>query len=454
VPGRLPWLSARVNLIGLALADAWTMGFVYNIYFFQVSSRWAGLTGSITAAIFTWLSLSYLMGRYSADTRLRQTSLFKILRSSLLVAGLLLSTTVLTTWIFNQDDLRIDRGFLIPVIATTAIASTGFQIVLRRRQERIQKWVLIVSQVEIRILEQELNLEKSLQNVEVQLLSDRAATNDVLIALPDSYGLAISDSAILQDEVIEILLSKRSRGCNIQDLVSWTELHLQRVPPEIFSPRWLVNAEGFRLQPSRLTWRFKRLGDLAIGALLLLATSPIVLASAIAIRLFDGGPVFYEQVRTGLYGQTFRIRKLRTMQVNSESSGPQWACSNDQRITAVGHWLRKLRIDELPQLISVLSGEMSLIGPRPERPEIEQGLEEAIPHYRIRHWIRPGLSGWAQVCYRYGASMSDSKSKLSYDLYYLRNATILLDILILLKTIRLVVRAVGSTPRPSTPQIS
>jgi len=266
--------------------------------------------------------------------------------------------------------------------------------------------------------------------------------------------VAISDSAKLQDEAIEILLSKRSRGCNIQDLVNWTELHLQRVPPEIFSPRWLVNAEGFRLQPSRTTWRLKRIGDLAIGILLLLATSPIVLASAIAIRLCDGDPVFYKQVRTGLYGQTFRILKLRTMQVNSESSGPQWACSNDQRITAVGHWLRKLRIDELPQLISVLSGEMSLIGPRPERPEIEQGLEETIPHYRIRHWIRPGLSGWAQVCYRYGASMSDSRSKLSYDLYYLRNATILLDILILLKTIRLIARAEGSTPRPSTPQIS
>ena len=140
------------------------------------------------------------------------------------------------------------------------------------------------------------------------------------------------------------------------------------------------------------------------------------------------------------------------MQVNAEQGGPRWASHKDQRITPLGHWLRRTRIDELPQLWSVLRGDMSLIGPRPERPEFEIELERSIPHYRLRHWLRPGLSGWAQVCHPYGASVADAREKLSYDLYYLRNGNPLLDVLILIKTIRLVVLARGSIPLDLSPQ--
>jgi lipopolysaccharide/colanic/teichoic acid biosynthesis glycosyltransferase len=140
------------------------------------------------------------------------------------------------------------------------------------------------------------------------------------------------------------------------------------------------------------------------------------------------------------------------MHTQAEAIGAQWAKRNDPRITKIGSWLRRTRIDELPQLVSVLKGEMSLIGPRPERPEIELDLEERIPHYRCRHWVRPGLSGWAQVCYPYGASFADSRMKLSYDIFYLRNANLFLDAFILIKTIRLVFRAEGATPiQPPTP---
>jgi len=157
--------------------------------------------------------------------------------------------------------------------------------------------------------------------------------------------------------------------------------------------------------------------------------------------------VFYGQVRSGLFGEPIRIRKLRSMSVNAEAEGIRWASAGDARITRVGRWLRRLRIDELPQLLSVISGDMSLIGPRPERPELEKELEQVIPHYRVRHWIRPGLSGWAQVCHPYGASVADSRSKLSYDLYYLRNASLPLDLLILFKTIRLVMGGQGAEPK-------
>jgi lipopolysaccharide/colanic/teichoic acid biosynthesis glycosyltransferase len=189
------------------------------------------------------------------------------------------------------------------------------------------------------------------------------------------------------------------------------------------------------------------MGDLALGSLIVVASIPIIVLAAIAIKLTDGGPVFYRQIRSGLYGQPYTIWKLRSMRVNSEEQGAQWSEQNDTRITWVGSILRRTRLDELPQLWSVLKGDMSLIGPRPERPEIEEMLEEQIAHYRIRHWIRPGMSGWAQVCFPYGASLADSRMKLSYDLFYLRNAGFLLDILILIKTIKLVTRAEGAIPR-------
>lgn len=164
------------------------------------------------------------------------------------------------------------------------------------------------------------------------------------------------------------------------------------------------------------------------------------------IRLEDGAPVFYKQIRTGLYGMPIQIWKLRSMRHGAENKGVQWAQRDDPRITAVGKWLRRLRIDELPQLLSVLKGEMSLIGPRPERPELEETLQQAIPHYSIRHWVKPGLSGWAQVCYPYGASVEDSRIKLGYDLYYIRNAGPLLDFVVLIKTLRLLAGAKGSEP--------
>jgi lipopolysaccharide/colanic/teichoic acid biosynthesis glycosyltransferase len=165
------------------------------------------------------------------------------------------------------------------------------------------------------------------------------------------------------------------------------------------------------------------------------------------IRLEDGGPIFYGQQRTGLYGDSIKVWKLRTMGINAEASGAQWSRRDDPRVTRIGSLLRQTRIDELPQLVAVLRGEMSLIGPRPERPEIESGLELVIPHYRTRHWIRPGLSGWAQVCYPYGASVEDSRMKLSYDIFYLRNANLMLDLLILIKTFRLVSLGQGAVPQ-------
>lgn len=189
--------------------------------------------------------------------------------------------------------------------------------------------------------------------------------------------------------------------------------------------------------------QLKRTADVAVALVLLLLTLPLIGLAALLIWLEDRGPVFYVQERSGLMGRTFRVYKLRTMRCADPQAPATWTQRGDRRITRVGWCLRRVRLDELPQLLNVLLGDMSLIGPRPERPELEHDLEARIPHYRKRHWMPPGLSGWAQVCAPYAASVEEAELKLSYDLYYLRHWSTALDLLILLKTVKTVLKARG-----------
>ena len=181
--------------------------------------------------------------------------------------------------------------------------------------------------------------------------------------------------------------------------------------------------------------------------MILISSLPIIIISGIFIWLNDRGPIFYTQNREGLYGRNIKIVKLRTMKINAEEEGPQWSTKNDKRVTNIGKILRRTRIDELPQILSVIKGEMSLIGPRPERPEFNKEFNELIPNYYLRTYAKPGLSGWAQVNYPYGASLEDTKNKLSYDFYYIRNFSFWIDFLILFKTARIVFSGAGSIPK-------
>ena len=175
--------------------------------------------------------------------------------------------------------------------------------------------------------------------------------------------------------------------------------------------------------------------DIALSLVGTLLSAPILIVAIALIKLTSRGPVFYSQKRVGVGQNVFTIWKLRSMRIDSEKSGPQWAKAKDPRVTRVGRLFRKTRIDELPQFWNILHGEMSFIGPRPERPEFVEKLAGSIPYYRQRHLIKPGLTGWAQICYQYGASEEDAREKLSYDLYYLKNASFMLDMQIILQTI-------------------
>lgn len=245
-------------------------------------------------------------------------------------------------------------------------------------------------------------------------------------------------------ELIHKMLEAKLKGWNIRDIVKDYERSTGRVPVQYIHDEWFLSAEGFYLLKVSILQKFKRLTDIAFAVSLLILSSPILLITALAIHLDSPGPAIFRQVRVGKDGNPFELLKLRSMRLDAEESGAVWAQKNDGRVTRVGRLIRFLRIDEIPQMINVLRGEMSLIGPRPERPEFVSQLESRIPYYSVRHCIKPGITGWAQIRYPYGSSFEDALHKLEYDLYYIKNMTPLLDIKIFLKTIGVILFGQGA----------
>lgn len=239
------------------------------------------------------------------------------------------------------------------------------------------------------------------------------------------------------------LVMCRSQGIRVMDLAGFYERTKAEVHVDSLKASWLVYGHGFVQGVGR---RFaKRVFDIVTSSILLVLTAPLLLLTALAIKLDSPGPVFYRQERVGLGGRSFWCIKLRSMRTDAEKDGvARWATKNDSRVTRVGAFIRKTRIDELPQLISVLRGEMSMVGPRPERPSFVEELRKAIPYYDLRHSIKPGLTGWAQVRYSYGASLEDARRKHQFDLYYVKNNSLWLDLIVLIETVTVVLFREGA----------
>jgi sugar transferase (PEP-CTERM system associated) len=233
------------------------------------------------------------------------------------------------------------------------------------------------------------------------------------------------------------LLRIKTAGVHVNDVSSFLERETGRVDLDSVNPSWLIFSDGFS-SGRILSSISKRAFDIVVSAALLVIMGPIIALFAVLIRMDSPGSPFFRQLRVGLYGQTFEILKLRSMRMDAEVNGAQFATKNDPRVTRIGRFIRKTRIDELPQAWSVLKGDMSFVGPRPERPEFVAELEQQLAYYAERHIVKPGITGWAQVNYPYGASLEDSRHKLEYDLYYAKNYTPFLDMLIILQTIRVV----------------
>lgn len=240
------------------------------------------------------------------------------------------------------------------------------------------------------------------------------------------------------------LLRIKTTGVHVNDLSTFLERETGRVDLDSVNPSWLIFSDGFS-SGQRLSSIAKRLFDIIASAILLALTGPIILIAALIVKMDSKGPAFYRQKRVGLFNQEFEIIKLRTMRQDAEVAGQAvWAEKDDPRITRVGYWLRKLRIDELPQCWTVLKGQMSFVGPRPERRQFVEDLEQHLRYYAERHMVKPGITGWAQINYPYAASIEDARNKLEYDLYYAKNYTPFLDLLILIQTLRVILWPEGA----------
>lgn len=271
---------------------------------------------------------------------------------------------------------------------------------------------------------------KSIADIAIEKGAD-----EIVIAMDDRRG----------NLPVRELLDARFQGVEVIDILEFLERETGKIRIDLVQPSWLIFSPGFRRSYTRNL--AKRLLDVTFSGVVLLLAWPVMLLIALAIKLEDGlvAPVFYRQVRVGQDNASFNVLKFRSMREDAESDGKAiWASKNDSRVTRVGSFLRKSRLDELPQFFNVLAGQMSIVGPRPERPEFVRELEERIPYYSERHVVKPGVTGWAQLKYSYGASEEDAVEKLQYDLYYVKNQAVLLDFLIMLQTVEVVLWGKGA----------
>ncbi|MBA87548.1 MAG: sugar transferase [Euryarchaeota archaeon] len=396
-----------------------------------------------TIIINLWIFISYLIGKYHIRTSNTKTIISKIFFKTTLIYLFLL---IFYIFIFNFFKLE-NSNFSISIFIFSIFSFFSFvsQIIISKNFYTISQnnnTFLFIGDTK--------NFRKLKSQIKISDFNFKLIFYDYEIKKPisisDFNGIIIDDSLKnVFDELIDLLLFYKSNGIKIYNLLNWCNKFLQRFPPELIKKIDLINIDLVSKQ-SFFHKRLKRSFDIIISIFLLIFLSPLLLIIGLMIYLEDKGPIFFSQKRTGHKGSIFNILKFRTMKVNAESSGPKWAQRNDSRVTKIGRYLRLFRIDELPQLIYVFKGTMTLIGPRPERPEFDTNLSKKVPHYSLRYLVKPGLSGWAQVNYPYGASEKDAINKLSYDLYYLKNISIRLDILIFIKTIRLVLNKMLSEP--------
>jgi len=259
-----------------------------------------------------------------------------------------------------------------------------------------------------------------------------AHIDHIIVALDDRRGnMPITD-----------LLNNKLQGKIIEDSISFYEAITGKILVEKVNPAWLIFSEGFDY--GRMTYLIKRTSDLILALIGLTLSLPVTLFTALLIKLESPGPVFYRQERVGERGEVFSIYKFRSMRQDAEKDGAVWARQNDDRVTRIGNFIRKVRIDEIPQIWNVLRGQMSFVGPRPERPIFVNQLVEKLPYYSLRHSAKPGITGWAQVCYPYGASEEDALRKLEYDLYYIKHQSFFIDMLIIFRTVKTVLFQKGS----------
>ena len=396
--------------------------------------------------LFLYPSLGWLFGSFTL-LRWRRLPLLVLLQRVLLTAVGALLVIAVTRWITNPVDSvwLLHRRAQVFWFGGVSIWTLLVRIGLRHGLvlPDAPQLLLLADNCEAAMIQRAWNRvphHQHLQRIDAEQMTLRLQANS------DCFLLTVGPSWLersRQHPSFQGLKGFDPRRVQVVQPAGLFERQQERLPPVLLADGWMVYDEMPWASPFSFQTQLKRSADVVVAASLLLITSPVLLAAMVLIWLDDPGPVFFRQQRSGWMGDLFIVLKLRTMRVQPADAVASWTQLSDQRITRLGKVLRRLRIDELPQLINVLRGDMSLIGPRPERPEMEVELDRNIPHYRMRHWMRPGLSGWAQVSAPYASSIEDSDLKLSYDLYYIKHFSIFFDLLIFIRTIKTILKAEG-----------
>lgn len=441
-------LDSAFVIVGVVIALMW------NRHGLPIDHKQVFLFGIIVIAVA--MSLSILLGFYQRVHKrtiidLRTQALLSIYLSFPIAYAIfiILPLAPASRELAQLSAMSAAFGLLVSRISATSSATSG---VAKRR--------ILVFGTGAKAHEVKEALTRSDPSAEI--VGYFAASNEIELFVPGNqiisptrtlYEAALATNA--QEIVVALserrggsmplreLLDCKLRGIKVLDLATYFERTLGQIRLDSLYAGWLIFGEGFNQTRARAL--MKRLSDIVFSSILLVLALPAMLVTALLIVFESGFPILYRQERVGLNGRLFNVVKFRSMRSDAEKDGkPVWATSSDNRATKVGRIIRKLRVDELPQLFSVLKGDMSLIGPRPERPFFVDQLTREIPFYAVRHSVKPGVTGWAQVCYHYGATVEDSAEKLQYDLYYVKNHSLFLDLIILFETVGVVITGKGA----------
>ena len=389
--------------------------------------------------LFLWPIFSYLENRYENIFIKEKLNLFifkLFLTSATIVFAYSFLATILDLSKILKSEYQISYSYilLLKTLIFNLFLNLLFQTIFNKffkANRKIEVWNFIGSENTFLKIKRSLSHKKFKNYIKVKKLKKNS------ISKIEDKKFIIDHHENIENfyySLIDYNIENISYVLNVED---WYEKVFEKIPIDLFT---LENIYQLKLaSKNNLSNKIKRISDIFFSIIILIASSPISLFFSLLIWLEDKGPIFYTQKRVGLNGKIFNVYKFRSMSVEAELEGIKWATKNDPRATKIGRILRKTRFDEIPQLLSVFKGEMSLIGPRPERPEIEKMLKKNINHYNLKYLAKPGLSGWAQVNYPYGSSLNDSKNKLAYDIFYIKNKSIFLDIIIFIKTIRVVI---------------
>ena len=449
LPRRIALLLLLADLIGLILA--------FNLANWLRLGSLLGLPLDILLPIAVLVLALYVLDCYSVETQVAGMRAAPRTLVAVLLGAIMTAAAVYASGRWGSGNSAVGRG-VMPVahfiFAVWAAVWRHYASRYQRQQTGKARWLVAGTGEKATRLYRDF--QKAQAEAELSFLSDLSPDHDNFlprvvgtlddletVLKQDWSGVIVAPMSPLSEGLIQKLMKARFSGLRVYDLADFYEQRWLKVPVMHTQRGWLLFAHGFDLLHNALALRLKRLLDIAVSVALLIICMPIMLIIAVAVRLESRGPALFRQTRTGLNGKDFEILKFRSMYADAERAGPQWTSAHDPRVTRVGRLLRILRLDELPQLVNVIKGEMSFIGPRPERPVFIRELEKKIPFYDLRQLVRPGITGWAQVMYAYGASMDDALEKLQYDLYYIKNYSLLLDFAILLKTLRVVMLGRG-----------